>query len=260
MGNGSEGEVVINCKPLASLAFFWSQDIAVNNISLFGCGALQNSTNTNNGIHLAAFMQIKVALVLFLNGCNTINITQIHVIESPGTGVVVYNSLGVVNIDESQFLCNGGFSSGDKVMYGGGGLVIEVNEVISQSVCTITNAIFTQNTASSGKFSYTTFHSYFGLGRGGGISVVFRGDAATNNIVQINKVILDNNTAQFGGGLFLGFYDSASSNDVIITNGQAIQNMALVEKDTLLTATEGGGVFIGLIANGPGCVLNNHKQ
>ena len=144
-------------------------------------------------------------------------------------------------------------------MYGGGGLVIELNEVTSRSVCTITNMIFTQNTASSGQFSYmskTSLHSYFGLGRGGGISVVFRGEA-TNNIVQLNRVVLDSNTAQFGGGLYLGFYDSASSNEVIIRNGQVIQNMALVEKDTLLTATKGGGVFIGLIANGPGCVLNN---
>ena len=40
VGNGSEGEVVINCKPLAGLAFSWSEDIEINNVDLFGCGAL----------------------------------------------------------------------------------------------------------------------------------------------------------------------------------------------------------------------------
>ena len=183
VGNGSEGEVVINCKPLAGLAFFWSENIEINTISLFGCGAFQNSTSTSDGTPSAGFLQKKVAL--FLNGCNTINLTNVRVIESPGTGVVMYNPLGVVNIDKSQFLCNG-FSGEEKVMYGGGGLEIEVNGVTSQSVCTINNTIFTQNTASNRQFSYPTSHGYFGVGRGGGISVVFRG-GATNNIVQINS-------------------------------------------------------------------------
>ena len=85
VGNGSEGEVVINCEPLAGLAFFWSEDIEITNVDLFGCGALQNSTSTNNGTPSAGFLQIKVGL--FLNGCNTINLTKVRVVESPGVYV-----------------------------------------------------------------------------------------------------------------------------------------------------------------------------
>ena len=36
--------------------------------------------------------------------------------------------------------------------------------------------------------------------------MVFRG-GATNNTVQLNGVHLENNMAQFLGGLFLAFYD-----------------------------------------------------
>ena len=44
VGNGSEGEpVVITCQPLAGLAFLWSTNITMNNLSLIGCGKLQNN-------------------------------------------------------------------------------------------------------------------------------------------------------------------------------------------------------------------------
>ena len=61
----------------------------------------------------------------------------------------MYNPLGVVNIDKSQFLHNG-FLRWKEVMYGGGGLVIDANEATSELSCTITSSNFTHNTASSG--------------------------------------------------------------------------------------------------------------
>ena len=44
VGNGSQGEVVIRCELLTGLAFFWSQDIELRNVSSVSCGAIQNST------------------------------------------------------------------------------------------------------------------------------------------------------------------------------------------------------------------------
>ena len=151
VGNGSEGEVVIICKPLAGLAFFWSQDIEINNVSLFRCGALQNSTSTNFGTPSAGFLQIVAAV--YFKGCNTVNLTKLHVSESPGTGVVMYNPLGVVNINKSQFLRNN-FSGRKEDMYGGGGLVIDASEDTSELSCTIMSSTFSNNTASSGQFIY----------------------------------------------------------------------------------------------------------
>ena len=207
VGNGSQGEVVIRCEPLAGLAFFWSQDIELRNVSLIECGPMQNSTSKQK-----SFLQIQVA-VLFLN-CKAVQLTNIHVTISNGTGAVVYNPVGVVNITSCLFSHNG-VSGEQEAMYGGGGLAIEVNEVSSQSSCIISNSTFTHNTASSGQYSYwsptTNPSEYFGLGRGGGISVVFRGGAA-NNTVQLSSVYLDSNRAQFGGGLYLAFLGNTSSN------------------------------------------------
>ena len=245
VGNGSEGEVVINCESLAGLAFFWSEGIEINNVYLFGCGTLQNSTSTNIGAHSTSFLQIRAAL--FFSDCSNVTLNKVHVVESPGTGVVMYNTLGVVNIDKCLFLHNG-FSS---TKYGGGGLVMDANEATSELSCTITSSNFTHNTASSEQFVFLSLttshdHGYFGLGRGGGISVVFRG-TAVNNIVHLENVSLDGNTAQFGGGLFLGFLDNTSYNKVHMDNSWLRENVALVNNgyDTpQFDLTEGGGVSI----------------
>ena len=258
VGNGSEGEVVINCKPFAGLAFFWSENLQINNVELFGCGALQNSTSRNVGAHSVSFIQIRAAL--FFSDCNTVTLTKVHVVESPGSGVVMYNPLGMVSIDKSQFLHND-FTVGKEVMYGGGGLVIDANEATFELSCTIASSNFTHNTASSGQFIFLSLttshdHGYFGLGRGGGILVVFRGKAV-NNIVQVDNVSLDSNTAQFGGGLFLGFLDNASNNRVYMDNCWLRENAAILDNNTLLSLsdlTEGGGVSINLM---PGASDNN---
>ena len=178
---------------------------------------------------------------------------NVCVYESIGTGVTIYNPVGVVNIDKCQFIRNGLTSS----ELGGGGLVIEANKKTSGSFCTISDTSFTQNIASSGHYSYLSNpDAYFGPGRGGGgILIVFRGGAA-NNTVQLENVTIERNSAQFGGGIFLGFYD-ARSNVVTVNNGQVTQNMALLDSRNFLSSAKGGGAFIGLVSSESEGVFNN---
>ena len=122
VGNSSQGEaVVITCQPLTGLAFFWSTNITMNNLSFSRCGKLRSY----------ACYQIHVAILF--TGCSSVELSNLHVNESSGTGVAVYNAMDKVSIDSCQF------------MYGGGGLVIEASEATSQSFCTITNSTFTHN-------------------------------------------------------------------------------------------------------------------
>ena len=91
-----------------------------------------------------------------------------------------------------------------------------------------------------------------GLGRGGGISVVFRG-TATNNTVQLNNVRLEGNMAQFGAGLFLALYGNTSNNNTVsIDDVKVMENRALeTSHGTLLPSTSGGGALIELATIGP---------
>ena len=82
---------------------------------------------------------------------------------------------------------------------------------------------------------------------------MFRGEA-TNNIVQLNSVRLNSNKAQFGGGLFIAFYDNASGNTVTVDNAEVTENEVSIE--TASTAS-GGGIFIGFAAAGINRLFSN---
>ena len=249
VGNGSQGEVVIRCEPLAGLAFFWSRNIELRNLSLVGCGALQNNTWFSKNTHTAACYSSEIKVALLFITCKDIRLTHLQVTKSTGTGIFLYNSVGVVYIDQCRFSYNS-LSGEQNVVYGGGGLVIEADKVTSQSSYTINNSVFTHNTANNLILLMPSQNpgEYFGLGGGGGISVVFRGGAA-NNTVQLSSVYLDSNRAQFGGGLYLAFLGNTSSNTVSIDGAEVTGNEALLETGSLLTPTSsGGGVFIGFAA------------
>ena len=131
--------------------------------------------------------------------------------------------------------------------------MIDANEATSELSCTIAKSNFTHNTANSGKFIFWSLstshgHGYFGLGREGGISVVFRG-GKVNNTIELVNVRLDSNTARFGGGLFLGFLNNASNNKVYMKNCWLQENTTLVDNDTPLSdLTKGGGLSIILMS------------
>ena len=135
--------------------------------------------------------------------------------------------------------------------------MIEANNVTSQSFCIINNSIFTNNSASSGQYWFlspsTNPSGYFGLGRGGGISIVFRGGSA-NNTVLIDSVRIEDNMAQYGGGLYLAFSETSGNNvtivDTVVTENRAlvVKGMYLIDsRDSPETPNKGGGVFIHFV-------------
>ena len=137
-------------------------------------------------------------------------------------------------------------------MYGGGGgLVIEASEATSQSFCTITNSTFTHNTASSAGLQWI---NPCGSARGGGISVVLRGEATNNTVQLLNSVHLNSNKAQFGGGLFIAFYGNASGNTVTVDNAEVTENEVVIE---MASSASGGGIFIGFTATGTNRLFGN---
>ena len=127
MGNGSQDEVVIRCELSAGLAFLWSQNIELRNISLVECGALQ-IINIINKPDYELYYQFQIAV--FFRSCKVTKLTNVQITSSNGIGAVVYNPVGVINITSCLFsLLDGGDQEGEA------GLVIMVNEVTSQSSC-----------------------------------------------------------------------------------------------------------------------------
>ena len=186
----------------------------------------------------------KIQSAIFVNTCYNIQLINVDVINSNGTGIALYNPSGVVHLGMCNFI-NNSLSSVDPPAIGGGGLVIEADDVTANYDCMVMNSTFLNNTAKSRRLSILSQASnpsqYFGLG--GGITIVFR-EGTVNNTVQLAGVRLENNIAQFGGGLYLAFFDSASSNNVTIDGIEVTNNTAMLEVGALLPFASGGGILI----------------
>ena len=241
----SEGEVVIKCQPLAGLLFFRSNSITMKNLKMVCCGALHNS--------IIKHSEDKMQSGVFVDTCNNIQLINVDVIDSNGTGIVLYNPSGVVHLDMCNFI-NNSLSSVDPPAIGGGGLVIEADDVTTIFNCSITNSNFTNNTYTAKNCQSVSPSEYLGLG--GGISLLFKGGSATN-IITFSELWLVNNMAPFGGGLFLVFYDSSSSNTVAVDNLMMIDNTALLEVGVLLPFASGGGIFLDFAASQVDYPYNN---
>ena len=241
VGNGSEGNVVITCQPLAGLAFFKSEDIELRNVSMIGCGTLQNSTSINSRADALQFLQVHVAV--HFDSCKDVSMQFVQVNQSTGCGVVIYNTVGTIHFNGCYFMQNGKINE-----YGGGALTIELHSNDHSSAnLSIVSSVFENSIASSGIFSALTpsnnLGSYFGLGRGGGLSIVLR-EGAANNIVQLSGVRLEKNTAQFGGGLYLALHGNASNNYITIDGCDVISNEAFSSGLDIVTSSGGGGIFL----------------
>ena len=241
VGNGSEGDVVITCQPLAGLAFFQSENIEMRNVSMIGCGALQNSTSINSRADSIQYLQVHVAVQF--DSCRDVSMHFVLVNRSTGLGIAIYNSVGMIHIDNCYFLQNGKSLES----YGGGGLTIEFSNAHSSANLSIVSTVFEDNMANSGDFSALTPSSnpgsYFGLGRGGGLSIVLR-EGAANNIVQLSGVRLERNTAQFGGGLYLALYGNTINNTITIDSCDVMGNEAIISVVDIVTLSGGGGIFV----------------
>ena len=66
-------------------------------------------------------------------------------------------------------------------------------------------------------------HDNFNFGKGGGLSIIFKGDAKHNR-VRVSDCTFQGNLAHYGGGFFVGYYDNVHDNIVVFNNTYVIGN------------------------------------
>ena len=252
VGEGSDN-TMITCDSNAGLAFTNMQNITIANLTLKECGAWRNSTTKNDTNNFT----YKFRCSLYFLNCSEVTIYDVIVTDSQGTGVMMYDVLGTVTIEQSQFKCNRVPIADKDTTPGGGGVYIEFTYCLpnttnftactptSQSDATyiINNCTFTNNTGTAVKETTTKYifpigamHQQFG--RGGGLSMHFKGNATNNNITITNCIIGDN-MAVWGGGVLIDLLDSAQSNRIVIKDVTFINNSIPIK-----TGTGGGALRI----------------
>ena len=226
---GEQQKIVIKCNSFTGLSFMWSEDIILKSIIFHGCGGIQVSTSRNLSSQSFELLMFQVATYMLY--CQNVHIVDVVIESSNGTGLTIYNTVGNVTISGCVFMENG-----VEVSYGGGGLQIEwsycnpKNELDCPkealpsahnsygSLYNIINCSFTFNMAKRGfmsshyKLSNQGRDSYV-FGNGGGVSIIFKGQASNNKIIMYSN-ILEGNQADHGGGFYIGYYDNANNNSV----------------------------------------------
>ena len=258
--------VTINCYTGVGFTFLRSSNIYFSGITFFGCGKLQTSTSFNLDLHNPAYVPFNVGLYFLY--CQNLTFHSIKVDSTPGTGMVIYNTVGENRIEKSIF-SNNVFQPESNIS-GGGGLYVEFsfcdpqniscleNDIsnvdkyyIQHSKFTIENTNFINNygnisssAASGGTFILPIGRYHSAFGRGGGLLFFIIGKAYDIHIV-IRECLIANNTALWGAGLLAEFHDNSNSNYLEVKESRFINN-SLYFDDVLNKGTGGGGARVAM--------------
>ena len=215
------------CIKDAGLTILDSTSISIRNITFEHCGVLHNSTTVDitNGSSLVLFRS-----ALYIFNSTDITLESVTVKQTNGLGLTFFDTDGNIEIKNCTFVNNSINLNETKVIPGGGGVYIEFtfclpgqygeecdrHSNIIGSTYQFDGCKFIGNNATSinrkrTDFSISEGSNFYGLGRGGGLNVVFRG-AAANNSVILNGCQFVENSGVWGGGLKVTFRDRVSSN------------------------------------------------
>ena len=250
---GGSNNTVITCDSNAGLAFINMHNITITNLTLKECGAWRNSTTQNSTENYT----LKFWCGVYFLDCSDVIMYDVIVTDGPGTGVMMYDTLGTVTIANSHFIRNRVPTDDADEVPGGGGVYIEFSyckpnttnfntcspSVQANANYTIINSNFTGNNGTTVKQNLTTYVSSIGsshhqFGRGGAVSVFFKG-YSENNTINVIDCHLANNQALWGGGLLIDVLDSARNNKVVVKHVVFFNNSCPID-----VKTGGGGIRV----------------
>ena len=261
---GDSSDVNVNCTPGGGFAFISCSNINITNVKLHHCGALQPGTSTTGRDDNVT---IPVSTALYFAFCGNITLLNVYVDYSITTGVVMYNT-GNLSVLHSHFLNNSFKSDPEGELLGNGGFYIEFSYCdpgLSHENCTPHNntnanysflsSSFKGNNALNVNSLNRTFYipyknDYVSFGRGGGLSIVFKGNAS-DNVVTVDNCNLHENAALWGGGVFVEFEDDSMNNSVTFSNTAFWLNQ--VVNDSPTNGTGGGGARVDFLFFNKSC-------
>lgn len=228
------GSYVINCSfgiqkaengKGQGFCFISLQNVSIIDLTFLNCGTFQNSTSRNVSQHGRDSTYLFPTALYFLN-CSYVVLTNITISHSAGTGMAFFDTVGSVSITNCSFEDN---RVREQLAYpGGGGLYIEFtkctpghlgncqhgNYTAKKASYIINHCSFKHNNASLLSVQKTGYiksdSSFQGMGKGGGVALYLNGHSINHSITIANCTFL-NNTAVFGGGLFVQFRDSPAN-------------------------------------------------
>ena len=264
---GASGSVRVTCEQNVSLSFVHSQRISVKGFEFYGCGALHYSTSRNFNVTsiYTEFLSFKASF--YIESCEDVAFSNVTIANSDGIGLAMYGTIGENNFENCEFSDN----SVEGNEWGGGGVFIEFPYCLPGkpqscdiesfnytdaryrfSLCNFTDNIAYADHPVEYAYFYPQDEYHLSFGRGGGLSVFLM--SARNITLKLDACRFVNNTAAWGGGLFLEFQGQSTNNTIEIYNTFFRHNHAtdfteppheFSNSKLLVQKTGGGGARVG---------------
>ena len=280
-------DVIINCSREAGILLSFVDSVTIKSVIFSNCGALQSSTNMDLVAVNRTYVHALVAVYMIF--CNNVTMSHVKWINSSGIALTLYNTVGTITIEDCLF--SNLYTLEHLSQEGGGGLLIEFTYCVPQStIChqsnvpskytsgaiySIINTDFVNNTAYRSKIFNRNFFKFsnqnassYNFGNGGGLSIILKG-ASNNNHFRIDNCTFCNNVAHYGGGFYIGFFDSSYDNNIEITHSNISENrnpQVQYRSHWDVDANGGGGTILYVSGdNGSnnvtidGCIFSNNQ-
>lgn len=244
----SDHDSKITCLQASNSTGFYFENVtglSIINVTIEGCGSLQVSSanvpgNSNQQMWCAIYV---------VNSANLI-ITSVTIGNNKGTGLVLYDTKGMISITDSLFKDNG-VPEAYGTYPGGGGLTIEIRYynhsecLINDTTYVIEDCRFIGNTAQENEPSISGYMYYYnevyqGHGRGGGLSIVMRGTTRNNKAYVTNCEFINNTASTWGGGVYASMRDYPTENAIIF--------MDCTFENNVCKYFGGGGVQLAILS------------
>ena len=262
-GNGSDVTIVQCNKTGTGFGFININNITISGLTLSGCGQLRDSTTIKSFPPNTSVFSFRAAL--FFVNVTDVAIDDVVVSNSIGVGVAMYDVTRNVIVRNSIFRNNSVPSHETRLYPGGGGFSVEFtycklggnisstcNNSNYRASYKFNNCIFERNIATIINPTHTSYPSEtFGLhneqfGRGGGLSVFFKGHSL-QNVINISDCVFDHNFAVWGGGFHSDIVDYSTGNLLTLINCNFTNNHCIYNDTLITTGTGGGGARIAFL-------------
>ena len=233
---GRGGNVVVTCIADRGLSFINVHNVEVHSVSFVGCGM---SVCPASGTFCSPSDQLRAGLYFYM--CSDVSMYNVSLKNSfHAVGVVFHDTIGTNNVTNCVFQYNGipldPSSSTSSSSSGGGGLSVILSYCTPGDICTSTNnanstyniywSQFTANVGGGLVFRLTSpLFQYEGGTRGGGLSLIFGGNASNNTIIVRGCLLFDNyNRDSASGGMSVDFLDNSAGNTVQVLSSELARN------------------------------------
>ena len=199
----------------AAISFMNSQTVQLLNFTIKECGGRYGTLHGS----------------LLVSTTNNVSVQRVTVFKSFGYGLAIYNTNGRVSIKHCKFEYNG-HSATHEYDGGSGGVYMGIyskGQTIHNGHYTIDNCTFYKNSAN------TKLTQLFQSGsHGGGMHIILANNS--HNIINISDCHFNNNTAGFGGGLYIKCQSLCNNTSIQVDHTYFHNNSASIG---------GGGVDVG---------------